>query len=91
MVAEDIIDALLRELRQLSPQMTPDEAWRIETRLRHACGGVLGYVRKSATTDAKTWRLGLGLAAGRPLSEAFADIGVSRATGFRLLRRRCAR
>lgn len=90
-MADDIIDNLLRELRRLAPELSTDAEWKLEQRLRQACGGALVYVRKQPTPSGKVARLAVGLAAGRPLAEVFAAAEASRRTGYRLLARRWSR
>lgn len=84
MAGDDIVDDLLRLLR---PHVTLDEWHRTAYELRQRWGGSEVYVKK-APAEGKAHRIGGSLAAGLTLVEAFATVGVSRATGYRLIRRR---
>ena len=81
----DIVDDFLTRLAQHLPELQPDVRHKIEASLRQEWGGTKSYVAKrfgAATTAA---RLSAGLRQKLPLKECFAQTGVSRATGYRLL------
>jgi len=66
----------------------PEEVKREEVRIRQQFGGGRHYFQKKAMPEGKAHTLGVSLAAGASIHEAFAAAGVSRATGYRLMRRR---
>ena len=81
----DIVDDFLTRLAQHVPDLQPDLRHQLEASLRQEWGGTKSYVAKrfgAATTAA---RLGANLRRQLPLKECFAQTGVSRATGYRLL------
>jgi hypothetical protein len=89
-MGEDIINKMIARLAEEIPDMPTDTLRRIEQRMRQEFAGERHYVSK-APAEGKAFRLGSALAAGVPLAQAFADLGVSRASGFRLLARRWSR
>lgn len=51
-------------------------------------GGRMIYIHKKKSADEKARLLGNALRSGLTISQAIAKVGVSRATGYRLLKRR---
>lgn len=86
-MADDVIDALVKQLLAAVPGLPHDQAHAAAARIRQDWGGSTHYVKKAPATG-KAFGLGTALAAGVPLTQAFADAGVSRATGYRYLKRR---
>ena len=60
----------------------------LEIGSRQAWGGGKPYVAKQLNRTTRTTLLAQGLRQQRPLSEVFAQAGVSRTTGYRLLGRK---
>jgi hypothetical protein len=84
-MADDFLEQLIR-LVQEAAQAGADPKIRVQQHF----GGERYYIPK-APAAGKTQRLAADLAAGRPLTEAFAAAGVHSTWGYRLLRRRVRR
>lgn len=84
-MADDILHAFLARLAQFAP---PDEVRRTEAEFRTQFGGTTAYVKKKDPPERGKVALGQRVAAGNSFSDAFADLGISRATGYRWLSRR---
>lgn len=84
---EDVLDKIMAQVRAAAPELPAARVNAIALQIRRDIGGSACYIKK-APAAGKAFRLGVALAAGVPLSQAFGEIGISRATGFRLLRRR---
>jgi hypothetical protein len=83
---DDILHDFLTRLAQWAP---PAEVTRVEAEMRQQWGGIKGvYVKKKDPPEIRCQALGLRLATGTGIADAFSDLGVSRATGYRLLSRR---
>lgn len=93
-VLEDYIARLEAQLAAAAPGLTIEQvrsaARRIELDIRHDRGGSEHYLKK-APAEGKAFSLGVALAAGVPLPQAFAEVGVSRTAGYRLIARRWRR
>lgn len=87
---KDALDAIVEQLRAAVPDYPEQKLREAAFKIRRDMGGGSIYIKK-ATAEGKAFSLGNALAAGVPLTQAFADLGLSRRTGFRLLRRRWAR
>ena len=84
-MAEDEIARIVRAvLRVANADLTA--ATRAELHIRQQWGGDRIYVAKSPA-KAKTWSLAESLAAGRQLNEARNQLGISRPSMYRYLRR----
>lgn len=83
-MAKDEID-LVTSILSAAPDLSLERAHVIARRIRADVGGA--YLKKEPTAG-KAFGLGTALAAGVPVIQAFAEIGVSRSTGYRLLSRR---
>lgn len=83
----DIVDEIFAQLRAAIPDLPDATLQGAALRIRQDWGGARAYVKK-APAEGKAFRLGTALAAGVPLAQAFADVGVSRSHGFSLARRR---
>lgn len=70
-----------------APELSGECVAAIARRLQQDLGGGRVYFKK-APAAGKAVRLGHAIAAGVPLAQAFAEVDISRATGFRLLKRR---
>ena len=87
---DGVLQALRAELRAVAPADALESALRrVEDQARAAHGGC--RPRVMMLSPDRQGRLERALARGVPLHEAFAEAGVSRATGFRMLKRRPAR
>ena len=86
-MADDIIKHFVSRMAAYAP---PEELRQLEIELRQRWGGCEVYVQKDPTRP-KADRLGAGIAAGLSLRTAFEAAGVSRATGYRLLKLRWRR
>ena len=84
---DDIVDALLKQLLAAAPGFPADRAQAAAAKIRQDWGGAKHYVKK-APAEGKAFGLGTALAAGVPLTQAFADVGVSASRGYELLKRR---
>lgn len=89
-MSKDGLDQILDQLRAAAPEFPEDKLRTAALQIRRDLGGGSLYIKK-APAEGKAFRLGVALAGGVSLVQAFDDIGVSRATGFRLLRRRWRR
>ena len=81
----DIVDDFLTRLAQHVPNAPIELRATIERDLRTAWGGSKPYVAKQLNRTTRTTLLAHGLRQQRPMSEVFAQAGVSRTTGYRLL------
>lgn len=86
-MGKDGLDQILDQLRAAAPEFPEDKLRSAALQIRRDLGGGAIYIKK-APAEGKAFRLGAALAGGVPLVQAFGEVGVSRATGFRLLRRR---
>jgi len=89
-MAEDVIAAMLRRLRELAPATADTIGTRLEDSLRAQYGGRATY-NKKATAQGKAQRLGEALAQRLPLGAAMKEAGVSKSAAYRLLARRWRR
>jgi len=83
----DIVDDFLTRLHSLLPNLPPDVPLHLEGALRQAWGGTEPYVGKRPSR-VKSIKIGFSLRNRQPLSMTFAEMKVSRATGYRALRRK---
>jgi hypothetical protein len=83
-MADDILHAFLARLANWTPP-AGETRDTLEREFRAQFGGSEFYVKKKQPPERLQAALGHRLAAGTGLADAFADLGVSRATGFRLL------
>lgn len=88
----DIVDDFLTRLVAHVPDLPLEKRLDIEREIRTHHGGTrAGDIAKGVgglSKNTRTFVIGLGLRQASPLSEVFARAGVSRATGYRVLRRR---
>lgn len=89
-MAKDTVRSILDQVRAAAPELSEDKLRTIASGIYRDLGGERHYIPK-APAEGKAIRLGHELAAGVPLAQAFANLGIPRRTGFRLLRRRLAR
>jgi hypothetical protein len=82
----DIVDDFLQRLQQHVPDLPQDIPHQLEAHLRQAWGGNKPYVAKQASRTTRASLVATSLRQGRPIAECFAQAGVSRATGYRILR-----
>lgn len=85
-MSKDGLDDILDQLRRAAPDFPEDKLYVAALRIRRDMGGESFYIKK-ASVDGNAFRLGEQLAAGVSLAQAFVNIGVSKATGYRLLSR----
>jgi hypothetical protein len=84
----DIVDDFLGRLQQLVPDIPAEAAAKLEAGLRQSWGGTEPYVGKRPSCQTKVALLANGLRDRKPLRDVFAQAGVSRSAGYRLLNRR---
>lgn len=81
----DIVDDFLARLAQHVPDLPADLHVELERTLRSEWGGRKPYVAKQTSRLMRVSLVAQGLRAGRPLREVFAQAGVARRTGYRIL------
>lgn len=81
----DIVDDFLQRLSQAIPDASPEIRYQIETSIRQSWGGAKPYVAKRVGLSTRKALIGHALRQARPLAEVFAQAGVSRRTGYRIL------
>ena len=81
----DIVDDFLTRLAQHVPSAPIELRATLERDLRTAWGGSKPYVAKQLNRITRTTLLANGLRQQRPLAAVFAQAGVARRTGYRLL------
>lgn len=86
-MAKDVIEDLVARLLAAAPDLPVERVTAIAVEIRRDWGGGKHYVKKAPTLG-KAFGLGTALAAGVPLSQAFAEVGVSARHGLRLAARR---
>lgn len=83
---EDLLDRIVAQLKAAAPELPAARVDAIALQIRRDVGGSEVYIKK-APVAGKALRLGAALAVGVPLTQAFADLGVSTSYGYRLVRR----
>lgn len=86
-MGKDVLDELVRQILAAAPEIPRGAAETAAQRIRQDWGGARVYIKK-APAEGKALRLGTALAAGVPLTRAFAEIGVCRSQGYALVGRR---
>ena len=81
----DIVDDFLSRLQQLVPNLPPDAPVQLEKTLRQHWGGTEPYVGKRLSRVTRTTIVAAGLRQSKTLKEVFAQAGVARRTGYRIL------
>ena len=81
----DIVDDFLSRLQQLVPNLPPDAPIQLEKTLRQQWGGTEPYVGKRLSRVTRTTIVASGLRQSKTLKEVFAQAGVARRTGYRIL------
>lgn len=81
----DIVDDFLSRLQQLVPNLPPDAPVQLEKTLRQQWGGTEPYVGKRLSRVTRTTLVSAGLRQSKTLKEVFAQAGVARRTGYRIL------
>jgi len=84
----DIIDDFITRLAAAAPDLQPDVKLRLESALRQEWGGSKSYVAKRFSVATRTAVLSSALIQRHKLADCFAQAGVSRRTGYRLLDRK---
>lgn len=91
----DIVDDFLTRLQAIAPDAAAQHGPQLEAQLRQHWGGTeRHYIRKGCTrftaagAQQRAANLGAGLQQGLSLGQAFAQAGVSRSAGYRLLKRK---
>ena len=83
----DIVDDVLQRLRALAPDIPPQVTQQLEVQSREVWGGSRCYVALRPTVH-RTAKMAEALRAQRPLREVFAEAGIGKAYGYRLLQRK---
>jgi leucine-zipper of insertion element IS481 len=81
----DIVDDFLTRLQQHVPNVPMEQLVKLESGLRQTHGGTEPYVGKRLSLTTRTFLVARGLQRQRPLAEVFAQAGVARRTGYRIL------
>lgn len=81
----DIVDDFLSRLQQLVPNLPPDAPVQLEKTLRQQWGGTEPYVGKRLSRVTRATLVAAGLRQSKTLKEVFAQAGVARRTGYRIL------
>ena len=81
----DIVSDFLARLQQLAPEIPAQTRQRLEAGLRQDWGGTEPYVANRPSRAQAAQRLGEALRSRKPLAQCFAEQGISRRTGYRLL------
>ena len=84
----DIVQDFMQRLAQLAPEVPAQTLQRREVGIRQDWGGTEPYVAKRPSVKVKAVKLGEAMQSRQPLSTCFTVAGVSRSTGYRLLRMR---
>jgi hypothetical protein len=79
---------LMVRIRSEIPDAPQEALARIEIGVCRDWGGNHPYVIKNPTAETRIAMVSTGLRQGRPIPECFAQAGVSRATGYRILSRK---
>lgn len=81
----DIVDDFLTRLQQHIPNLPEHVPLQIERDMRASWGGNKPYVAKQVSRVTRTQIIASGLRQGKPLRDCFAQAGVARRTGYRIL------
>lgn len=81
----DIVSDFLDRLKAHVPDLPATVPHTLERELRHQWGGNEVYVGKRVNRQVRAALVANGLCQRRPLGEVFAQAGVSRRTGYRIL------
>lgn len=82
----DLLDDFMQRLRTLAPDLPAQTTLQLEVQTRQAWGGTdRNYIAKRPALQ-RTAKIGESLRAHKPLAQVFADAGVSRGYGYKLLR-----
>jgi hypothetical protein len=87
---KNALDLILDQVRAAAPELGEPQLQQIALGIQRDLGGTRHYLPK-APAWGKALCLGGQLAAGVPLAQAFAAVGVSKRYGFKLARRRVRR
>lgn len=80
----DIVSDFLTRLAQLAPDVQPPVLQRLEADIRQSWGGETPYVAKRPARM-HAMKLGEHLRNHKPLAQCFAEAGISRRHGYRLI------
>ena len=80
----DIVSDFLVRLQQLAPELPTQTRERLEADIRRDWGGSEPYVAKRPAR-VHAIKLGEALRNHKPLAQCFADQGISRRHGYRLI------
>lgn len=83
----DIVSDFMQRLHALAPEIPQHTRQALEAQIRHQWGGTEPYVGKRPAM-VQAMRLGEALRGHKPLAQCFADLGISRRTGYRVLGRK---
>ena len=84
---KDTVQSIVELVRAAAPELSEQQLAAIATGIHRDLGGTRRYFSK-APARGKALCLGEQLAAGVPLAQAFAEVGVCRRWGYRLVARR---
>ena len=79
------VQDLMGRIKSEIPDAQPEALARIEVGVCRDWGGNNPYVIKKPTSATRIQMVSAGLRQQRPLAEVFAQAGVSRRTGYRIL------
>lgn len=83
----DFLDEVMVQFLAASPALPAEAAAQLEQHIRQVWGGERVYIGKRPAEE-KVSRLAIELQRGVAIIDAFANAGLARRTGFRLLNRR---
>jgi DNA invertase Pin-like site-specific DNA recombinase len=90
-MATDIVDYILKEIRDALPEMSTEELQAklsaVETKTRSEWGGDAAYVAKKKNTTAQKQKAVAEYLGGKPFSKIRETTGVGRATLYRHLKK----
>lgn len=86
-MAKDAVESIVDMIRAAAPELPEQKLCAIALRIHRDLGGERLYIPKAPSVG-KAVSLGEQIAAGVPLAQAFAAVGVSRSHGFALVSRR---
>jgi len=86
-MAQDIVDYMLNEIKRGAPEVSEEMLAEIEEKTRIQWGGDEVYISKKTTAAAQKQKVVTEYLGGRPLCEIQKELGISRATLYRHLKK----
>lgn len=81
----DMLDDFLQRLRTLAPDLPAHTTLQLEVQTRQAWGGTdRNYIAKRPALQ-RTVKIGEGLRQHKPLAQIFAESGITKQHGYRIL------